>query len=141
MGCRLHLHLQGRRPPTRAPPEPTDPRIAPQERALRLGWVQKGRGCALRKAVSELRSQGQAKTVGPVRIHEASARGGGLFQAEGSSAQAPGQEQLGGLRARKEAGLERSERGLREVTLGWAGATNIGLGTLVRWQVSGLNPK
>lgn len=47
---------------------------------------------------------------------------------EGASAQAPGQEQLGGLRAHKEAGLERSERGLREVTLGWAGATNIGLG-------------
>lgn len=51
-----------------------------------------------------------------------------MFQVEGSGAQAPGWEHLGGLRAPREAGLGRSREGPEEVTRGWAGATSIGLG-------------
>lgn len=47
----------------------------------------------------------------------ASARGGRTLQAEGVSAQAAGQEQLGGLRAHQEAGW----RGAKEAKGGYTG--------------------
>lgn len=65
-------------------------------------------------------SQAQAKTVGPVRKEDwASMR---RRNVPGRRVQAPGQEQLDGLRACREARLQGSKGRPREVTLGCGGA-------------------
>lgn len=75
---------------------------------LRLSWVHTGQQLPSWGAVSDTQARDQP-TVGPVRRGDGASAMGGRVQAQGASAQAPGQGQLGGLRAPREVTLGRQE--------------------------------